>query len=136
LNFSIVIILYFVLMYVFHVLISRVLHLSKRKIFNHEIVNETHKQLDKVIRLITVMVLITGFILSVFTDIDLDRWYTQPYFILVVSLITGQLLKVFMEWKYNEDRREYTYTIFETSFNIILLILFFTVGVQYLNSSF
>ncbi|OIU68599.1 DUF4181 domain-containing protein [Rossellomorea aquimaris] len=128
--------IYILLLYAAHLGISRWLGVTKRKIFDYGIVNEKHKELDKVIRLITVAVLITGFILSLLTDFELNHWYIHPYTILVVSLISGELLKIYMEWKYIEDKREYTYTILETSLQAVLLILFFTLGVQYLSNSF
>jgi Domain of unknown function (DUF4181) len=120
------------ILYGAHLMISRWLGVSKRKIFNKGIVNEKHKKINKVIRLIAVAVLITGFIINISLDFDLSRWYLQPYFILIVSLFCGQALKIYMEWTYIDDKRDYTYTILETSLHAVLLILFFSVGVHFL----
>jgi ABC-type iron transport system FetAB permease component len=73
-------------------------------------------------------VLLIGFILNIIYDFSSNSWYLQPYFYLIILLISSKLLKAFMERKYIEDKHEFTYTLFETGFTAILLVLLITNG--------
>ncbi|QWC21065.1 DUF4181 domain-containing protein [Bacillus haikouensis] len=127
--------IYFLLLYAAHLGISGWLGIERRKIWSRDnIINEHHEKVDRIHKWILMIVLFSCPVIDVLYDFE--QWYQNPYTYILVILLSGSLLKAYMEWKYVEDKREYTYTIFETSFNIVLLILFFTVGVQYLNNSF
>lgn len=67
---------------------------------------------------------------------DFKHWYQNPYSYMLLLLISGSFLKAYMEWKYVEDKREYKYTVMETSFGFGLLILLLSVGISFLNHSF
>jgi hypothetical protein len=118
---------------VFHQLISKWLGVSKRKVMAYDFINNHHEKADKVIMLLAVGVLITGFIINLALNFDTSLWYLHPSFIIALFLVLCQLLKAYMEWKYIEDKREYTYTVLEASLNAVVLGWFFSTGVWILS---
>jgi hypothetical protein len=133
LKFMLCIMFYILLLYVFHHSVSRWLEVSKRNIFAHDIVNNHHEKADKIMRMLAVLVLITAFIINIALDFDTNRWYLHPSFLIALSLVLCQLLKAYMEWKYIENKREYTYTILEAGLNAVVLGWFFSTGVWILS---
>ncbi|MGE6753693.1 DUF4181 domain-containing protein [Rossellomorea sp. NPDC071047] len=126
--------IYLLLMYTFHQGLSRWLGVSKRKIFAHDIINEKHEKADRIHRRIMVVVLFSCVIIDVI--FDFEHWYQNPYSYILLLLISGSFLKAYMEWKYVKDKSEFTYTVLETSLNVVLLILLLSVGIGFLNNSF
>ncbi len=118
--------MYFLFIYLFHYVISRWLDVQKRNIFSHELINAQHEKGDKIIRSLATVTLIAGFITIIVTDFEPDSWYLQPYGIVALFFVVGQLWKAFMEKKYKDDKREYTYTVIETGFHILLFIAVFS----------
>jgi hypothetical protein len=119
---------------VFHQLISKWLGISKRNVMAYDFINNHHEKADKVNRLLAVGVLITGFIINLALDFETSLWYFHPSFLIAFFLVFGrQLLKAYMEWKYIEDKREYTYTVLEASLNAVVLGWFFSTGVWILS---
>jgi hypothetical protein len=123
-----VILIYILLNYVCHLGISRCLGVGRRKLLAHEIINKHHEKADKFTRMFTLAALFIGLILNIIYDFSESRWYLQPYFYFINLLISSQLVKAYMERKYIEDKREFTYTLFETGFTAILLVLLVTTG--------
>jgi heme/copper-type cytochrome/quinol oxidase subunit 4 len=123
-----VILIYLLLIYVCHLGISRWLGVGRRKLFAHDIINEHHEKADKFTRTFMLAALLIGFILNIIYDFSSSRWYLQPYLYLIILLIFSQLVKAYMERKYIKDNREFTYTLFETGFTAILLVLLVTTG--------
>ncbi|MCA1054014.1 DUF4181 domain-containing protein [Rossellomorea aquimaris] len=117
--------LYIGLMFLFHRVTSSLLGLEKRKMFEEEFVNEKHRKWDKWIRTIAAIVMVTGFFLVVVFEPS-SRWYFQPYFIISVFYVAIQLLKAYMEWKHQENKRESAYTLMEIGLTVILLVLLFS----------
>ncbi|XXM73062.1 DUF4181 domain-containing protein [Lysinibacillus sphaericus] len=128
------ILIYFLLLYTVHLVVSRWLGVERRKIWSGEtIINEHHKRMDRIHKWILMIVLFSCPVIDILYDFE--HWYQNPYIYILLILLSGSIMKIYMEWKYIEDKREYTYTIVETSLHVALLILFFTVGVQFLDIS-
>ncbi|MCC5804088.1 DUF4181 domain-containing protein [Rossellomorea vietnamensis] len=128
LKIMLILMIYLLLMYTFHRGISSWLGVGKRKIFSHDIINEHHEKADTIHRKIMIVALFSCLIIDII--FDFEHWYQNPYTYMMLLLISGSLLKAYMEWKYVEDKRECTYTILETSFGYGLLILLLTVGIE------
>ncbi|TFE02293.1 DUF4181 domain-containing protein [Jeotgalibacillus salarius] len=120
----------FLIFYIPISMISRRLLGAKRgKIFSTDYVNAVHKKADWVIRGIFIAVLIIGFIINAAMFSSDLKWYLQPYFFMFVFIGVTELLRAFMEWKYEENRKAYLYTLIILTYSIVfLLALFFTDG--------
>lgn len=121
------ILIYFLLLYAAHLGISRWLGVERRKIWSNDtLINEHHEKADTIHRRIMIVVLISCPIIDVFYDFN--HWYQNPYTYVLVILLSGSIIKAYMEWKYIGDKREYIYTLFSTGINTTLLVLMMISG--------
>lgn len=102
---------------------AKVLKVEKKHIFSNNYVNELHKKLDWILRIAFIIV----FIVFNMGKIEYPQLANNPwYFLGVLSIIfvLGQLVRVFMEWKYATNRRDYLYTLSEMLFMVIIIFTF------------
>ncbi|WP_179884985.1 DUF4181 domain-containing protein [Bacillus sp. AFS015802] len=119
--------IYAVFVSLFHHVTSRWLGIQKRKYFSHEMINDQHEKGDKRLGYLTVLAMISGFIVVVSTDYE--SRYLRPYLIIGFFFIGRLLWKSYMERKWTHDKREHTYTLMEAGFYTVLLIATFTTDV-------
>jgi len=109
----------------FGFVIRKLLGVERTKWFSYNHINERHKKLDWSVRII----FLSLFLISSYYMIDNDTlgipWYFEIWFILIVFLITSEMLRAFMEWKYAENKRDFVATIAEMIF--MIFIVFFTI---------
>ncbi|MFJ7886880.1 DUF4181 domain-containing protein [Lysinibacillus xylanilyticus] len=112
---------------IFGFVIRKLLGVERKKCFSYNHINERHKKLDWSVRIIFIL-----FFISSYYMIDDDTlgipWYFETWFILIVFLITSEMLRAFMEWKYAENKRDFVATIAETVFMISIVFLVITTG--------
>ncbi|MED3804110.1 DUF4181 domain-containing protein [Lysinibacillus xylanilyticus] len=112
---------------IFGFVIRKLLGVERKKCFSYNHVNERHKKLDWSVRIIFIL-----FFISSYYMIDDDTlgipWYFETWFILIVFLITSEMLRAFMEWKYAENKKDFVATIVETVFMISIVFLVITTG--------
>ncbi|MCS0669997.1 DUF4181 domain-containing protein [Cytobacillus firmus] len=112
------------LIYFFELGLRKWMKVEKRKFFSYNHVNDKHKKLDWTIRISFMVVLLIG------SSINMERypmefsWYLEPWFLLIVFNVMTETARVFMEWKYAENRKAYVVTLCQLVF---ILILLFTV---------
>lgn len=121
-----IIAMYAISVTMFHRLASKRLRVKRRRFFSFDTVNEEHERGDKLLRYLTLVILIAGFILHILNDFDSEYWFLQPYFIVAFSFIVRHLWKSFVERKAFSDNRESIYTLMETGINLLLFTLLFT----------
>ncbi|MGE7909672.1 DUF4181 domain-containing protein [Lysinibacillus xylanilyticus] len=113
---------------IFGFVIRKVLGVERKKWFSYNHINERHKKLDWSVRIIFMSL----FFISSYYMIDNDTlgipWYFETWFILIVFLITSEMLRAFMEWKYAENKKDFVATIAEMVFMIIIVFLVITTG--------
>jgi Domain of unknown function (DUF4181) len=131
LKFTFFILIYFLLLYSANLGISRWIGVERRQVWSSDNINKHHEKADTVHRRILIVVLFSCPVIDFFYDYN--YWYQNPYTYILVVLLSGQLLKAYMEWKYIEDKRVYTYTLLITGINATLLVLLMISGYLYLS---
>jgi len=113
---------------IFGFVIRKLLGVERKKWFSYNHINERHKKLDWSVRIIFMSL----FFISSYYMIDNDTlgipWYFETWFILIVFLITSEMLRAFMEWRYAENKRDFVATIAEMVFMICIVFLVITTG--------
>lgn len=109
---------------VFHLVLKKLLKVD-RKIFSNDYVNDGHKKLDRMIRLVVVGLMVIGFFVSVSESPIHSDWFLQPWFWLIMLVVLTEIVRAIMEWKYVENRNAYKFTAYQLLFIIILLLLFY-----------
>ena len=110
----------------FGFVIRKLLGVERKKWFSYNHINERHKKLDWSLRLIFTILLIISFYYMIDNDTFGIPWFFKTWFILIVFLITSELLRAFMEWKYAENKRDFVATIAEMVFMFSIVFLTIT----------
>lgn len=109
----------------FGFVIRKLLGVERKKWFSYNHINERHKKLDWSVRIIFMSLFLISYYM-----IDNDTfgipWYFETWFILIVFLITTELLRTYMEWKYAENKRDFVATLAEMLFMISIVFLTIT----------
>lgn len=115
------------LIFTFNSLMRKYLKVEKRKAFSYNHVNKKHEKIDWIIRIIYIMVILITTFYQV-KNINGVSWYFEVWFIILMYLITSEVVRAFMEWKYSENRKEYIFTISQLIFILALLGVSFATG--------
>ncbi|SIT88985.1 DUF4181 domain-containing protein [Edaphobacillus lindanitolerans] len=96
---------------------------SYTKWFTPYYVNDRHKKLDRRMRLILLILILTYF-LFVITGDRFDRlpWYLEPWSLICIPFAASAFLQARMEKKYAKNQKAYVATLAETAFGTILLL--------------
>lgn len=107
----------------FGFVIRKLLGVERKKWFSYNHLNERHKKLDWLVRIFFVILLFISNYYTNYNDILGTYWYFETWFIIIVFLITSELLRTFMEWKYAENKKDFIATLSEMLFAISILFL-------------
>ncbi|WP_377892309.1 DUF4181 domain-containing protein [Alkalihalobacillus sp. R86527] len=61
----------------------RLLKVEKKKLFSNTYINETHKKVDRSLRIIILVSILLGFIISITRFPMKSVWYLEPWFFFV-----------------------------------------------------
>ncbi|KHF39347.1 DUF4181 domain-containing protein [Halalkalibacter okhensis] len=111
------------LLYLFNSIMRKWLKVEKKKFLSYNHVNEQHKKIDWIIRVLTIVVILLGYVITLMRGPTEMIWFLQPWFILFVFIVVSEMVRAVMERKYAENPNAYKFTISQL---IFLLILFFT----------
>lgn len=117
---------FLLLLFSFHTVMRKLLKLEKVKFFSNNYLNEEHKKIDRKIRITSIVVLLIGFIINVIRGPVDKFWFFEPYFLFFLSIIASESARTFMEWKYQENRKAYIFTINQLVFLVIFMVSLFT----------
>ncbi|ASK63841.1 hypothetical protein CFK37_17590 [Virgibacillus phasianinus] len=95
----------FILLLVFDILMRKLLGVKKKKFFSHNHVNELHKKIDWILRITTILV----FILAQF--LFYPEHFLLPYIIFTVLMVSIEIVRAVMEWKFAENPKDYLFTL-------------------------
>jgi len=113
---------------IFGFVIRKLLGVERKKWFSYNHINERHKKLDWSVRIIFIGLCFISSYYMIDNDTLGIPWYFETWFILIVFLITSEMLRAFMEWRYAENKRDFVATIAEMVFMIIIVFLVITTG--------
>jgi len=101
----------------------KLLGVERKKWLAIDYINERHKKLDLSVRIIYLVLLLISSYFRFSNDTVEIAWYFQIWFIIIVFLVTTEMLRAFMEWKYAENRKDFIATIAEMMFMICIVFL-------------
>ncbi|WP_404406998.1 DUF4181 domain-containing protein [Jeotgalibacillus malaysiensis] len=126
-----VFIIIMIIVMMFRPIMRRVLGADKFKIFSYDnYVNKKHKKFDWIIRITTIIGIITlGAIqISTINRGGELRWYLWPYIVIFAMIPLTESLRAYMEWKYAENRNNYKVTLLDLGLLVIITIIIFATG--------
>ncbi|MEY9976409.1 cation transport ATPase [Lysinibacillus sp. RC79] len=107
----------------FGFVIRKLLGVERKKWFSYNHLNERHKKLDWTVRIIFLSLLLISSYYMIYNDTVGIPWYFETWFILIIFLITSEMLRAFMEWRYADNKRDFVVTIAEMMFMISIVFL-------------
>ncbi|KIL51558.1 hypothetical protein KP77_10700 [Jeotgalibacillus alimentarius] len=115
----------------FRPVVGRMMGVDPQKIsLKRHYINETHKKIEWVLFGALITVIITVFIIQVpliFNDEGL-KWYLDPMPWILVLLVISESIKAYLEWKHEENRRNYKLTLLGTGLVILLAVIIIPTG--------
>ncbi|MET3683456.1 hypothetical protein ABID56_001551 [Alkalibacillus flavidus] len=109
-----------VLMSVFSALVSKWFGVERKSIFSINYVTDQHKKIDRVIRGIVLIGLVTGYTINV--NAATWYWFLQPWFLLMFYIFPSFIVTIVMERKYATNPNAYKVTLSEMGFLIALML--------------
>ncbi|MFS0749302.1 DUF4181 domain-containing protein [Oceanobacillus sp. 1P07AA] len=110
-----------VLHFVFSKLMRRLLKVKKRKAFSYNNVNEQHKKVDKIIRM--VVIILTSITLAIYYFPEIKPGFPVLLIIAMLLQLIPELYRVYMEKKYQSHLNNYKYTLAETLFWTAIIVI-------------
>lgn len=114
------------ILFLFNIMMRKLLRVEKAKFFSYNHLNEKHKKLDWFIRITFIVVTLIGLIINISRDRMERIWFLETYFLLFIFIIATETVRAYMQWKYDTNRNAYIFTITQLVFMIILLVSLFT----------
>ncbi|MYL71580.1 DUF4181 domain-containing protein [Halobacillus litoralis] len=115
-----------VLLVSFNTIIRKWLKVERKRILSYNHVNEKHKRIDWIIRIIAVISLILGYSINIMSYPANTYWFLQPWYIIIVFLVVAELGRAVMERKYAQNSNAYKVTILEMTFILLIYISILT----------
>ena len=84
--------------------------------------NGLHKKIDWTIRIIFVVAIIVGGLINASRLPMNPILFLEPYFLVFALIFITEIITAVMEWKYEENRNAYIFTILQLVFIAILLL--------------
>ncbi|RBP92921.1 uncharacterized protein DUF4181 [Cytobacillus firmus] len=110
------------LIYFFEMGLRKWLKVEKRTFFSYNHVNDKHKKLDWTIRISFLIILLIGGGINLGRDPLEWLWFLEPWFLLIVLIVTTETARAFMEWKYDENRKAFVVTLCQLVFTLLLIL--------------
>ncbi|MEK4803061.1 DUF4181 domain-containing protein [Oceanobacillus sp. FSL K6-0118] len=112
------------ILFLFHTIMRNWLKVEKRRgnLFSNNYFNEKHKKIDWTIRIITIVIILFTYVITIMRE-PMDRTY--PWFIIFILIGISEIVRAIMERKYAENPNEYKLTISQVIFTLILFLILF-----------
>jgi len=110
----------------FSMVMRKIFKVNRKEFFSYNHINDTHKKWDWTTRAIFIVIFFTLVIIYSINNFMITTMFLQPWFIMIILIFTSGVIRVWMEWKYAENRNDFKYTISELIFILILFVVLFT----------
>lgn len=121
--FIIAIIVFALLSIVFNMIMRKLLKIKKKEPFSYNHVNKTHKRIDWIIRITSLILLLVTSTYNLSVGFSGNHWYTDFGFVMISYLLISEIFRAFMEWKYLPNEKDYILTISYLGFCMIFLLI-------------
>ena len=107
---------------------SRWLNVEKKKIFSYNHVNDTHKKIDRIIRITFIIFLFIGLFINFGRDPLRPIWFLEPHIMIFALIMVTEIVTIIMEKRYAENKNDYIFsTIQLVVVSIFILLAYFLV---------
>src|SRR5699024_11744290 len=96
--------------YLFEKLVRSFYRLEKRKVFSYGYINDKHKKIDWIARIVFIICMLIGVFINGVRDFEDRLIFLEPYFLLISLVFITEMIRIYMEWKYVENRNAYKAT--------------------------
>ena len=107
----------------FNVVMSKWLKVEKKSFFSSSYVNEKHKKIDWTLRMTCIIIFILGNFINIERNPTERIWMLEPWNVLFGLIILTEVVRAYMEWKYEENKNVYIFTLSQCVFSALLVIL-------------
>lgn len=107
------------LLFVFNIVMGKLLGVERKKFFSYNHVNDLHKNIDWTLRIILILVMLS--IIIVINSIQRPVIPMPTSVALTIFIIISEAVRAFMEWKYASNPRDYILTLSQLGLYIIIL---------------
>ena len=107
--------------YIFGFLMRKWLKVEKKKLFSHNHVNDMHKKIDWMLRIIFIAFIIVGAFYNAERGFSDRIWFLEPWSLLIGLTILTEAVRAFMEWKYAANKNYYIFTLSQLAFGLLLV---------------
>ncbi|PKH09747.1 DUF4181 domain-containing protein [Planomicrobium sp. MB-3u-38] len=115
----------FLLITIFNAILRRWLGVEKAKVFSHNYVNDKHKKIDWNLRLLFIIMIVLGGFINIVLIPGEAYFFLQPWFLLFGLVFTSEIIRAVMERRYAKNPNAYIFTICQSAFMLVLLIVVF-----------
>lgn len=110
------------LFHIFGTVMRKWLRVEKKKRFSHNHVNDQHSKIDWSIRIVFMVIIFVGTFINATRDPVEKIWFLEPWYLLFGLIFLSESVRVFMEWKYAENKNAFIFTLSQLVFSMIVVI--------------
>lgn len=116
-----------ILTFIINVVLREKLGVESKKNFSYNHVNQKHKKIDWILRAGFIgLLLLMSFYKFKINPVN-NLWYTNPGYLAMIFIIISESIRVIVEWKYSENKKEYIITLVQL-ISIIIFLIILTIG--------
>lgn len=126
LKFIVLLVGVWLILFLFGEMTRRLLKVERKKMFSHNHVNARHKKIDWGFRIAAIILIVVGGFVNI-ARYPSTILFFETYFLLFVMIFLTESVRIWMEWRYAENRNAYLLSLIQLIFiAIVLIVLFMT----------
>lgn len=99
--------------------VFKIERLKKERFTNHY-VNDLHRKVDKVFRLVSTIILLSTFVVTI---LYFEESYQIIFIAFLIFILVESLIKAFFEWKYSKSPKQSILTVAEGAILLLAAII-------------
>lgn len=109
--------------YLFNAMMLKWLKVDKPKFFSYNHVNDTHKKTDWSLRGVFMVLLVIGYVVNNerLAQAQEPIVWLQTWVMLFAFVVSTEIVRAFMEWKYADNPKTYLVTVSSLAFLVIVM---------------
>ena len=118
-----VVFIYMLFLILLNPFLRKWLHVEKRKLFSYHHVNDRHKNIEWIVRISFICLLLMGSLINVNRDPLHRIWFLETYILLIIFIIVTEVLRIIMEKRYAENKKDYIYSAIQLAIGLFFILL-------------
>ncbi|WP_042426042.1 DUF4181 domain-containing protein [Geomicrobium sp. JCM 19039] len=117
-----------VLLFIFNLIMRKVLNVEKRSHFLMKSVNRTHSIIDWGIRITFIVLIVIGLAYA-YENPEPLPWFVHNWmYIFIISFLLLDVVRAYFEWKHDPEKNRYLHTLSQVAFLLVVVIVLYTTG--------